>query len=169
MVLCFFSSFCTPELRTSGGTLTLFIFIDPLSVCVKKENTPPPTQHTSAYTNTHSAMHKFSSGAEQGEAAPDLSPVHLSLSLPDSPLMCSRKCHHASRKKVFFRPTPTPHTQTHISTHLAYEQHNLLSLTHPHHYLEPPPPNTTPLLPNPIQNRIRTSFYCYLVAGFQSP
>lgn len=112
--IMFFSSFCTPELRTSGGTLTLFIFIDPLSVCVKKENTPPPTQHTYTYTNTHSAMHKFSSGAEQGEASPDLSPVHLSLSLPDSPLMCSRKCHHASRKEVFFRPTPQTHTNTHI-------------------------------------------------------
>lgn len=103
----FFSSFCTPELRTSGGTLTLFIFIDPLSVCGerKKKKTPPPqppppTQHT--HTHTATTMHKFSSGAEQVEAAPDLSPVHLSLSFLGSPLMCSRKCHQTSRKEFFY-------------------------------------------------------------------
>lgn len=63
--------FCAHELRTSGGTLTLFIFIDPLSVCVRKREkkrrrrrrtTPPPTQHTC--TNTQGVVHTFSSGAE---------------------------------------------------------------------------------------------------------
>lgn len=31
-VVFFLSSFLTPELRTSGGTLALFIFTDPMSV-----------------------------------------------------------------------------------------------------------------------------------------
>lgn len=33
----FFSSYCTPELRTSGRTLTLFIFIDTVSVCEERK------------------------------------------------------------------------------------------------------------------------------------
>lgn len=46
-IMGFFSSCCTPELRTSGGKLTLFIFIDPLSVCVKKKkNTTTHPTHT---------------------------------------------------------------------------------------------------------------------------
>lgn len=36
-IMGIFSSYCTPELRTSGRTLTLFIFIDTMSVCEERK------------------------------------------------------------------------------------------------------------------------------------
>lgn len=156
VLFCFFLFFCTPKLRTSGGTLTLFIFIDFVSVCGKKNKkhhfrpdtyTYTPTQNTQ--THTAIVMPEFSSGAEQGEASPNLLPVHLSLSPFLAYLWCAPENVIRRQGKRFSSTPPTPPfiPQTHISTHLAYEQDNLLSLTHSHHYLEPPS-NTTPLLPS---------------------
>ena len=156
----FFSSLCTPELRTSGGMLTLFIFIDPLSVCGERKKKHYHHNHyhpANTHTRTHTAttMHEFSSGAEQVEAAPDLSPVHLSLSFPGSPLMCSRKCHQTSRKEFFLffffmRPPPSllrpKHTHKHIYPPISHMSKTiccrsliLTTILNPH-------PTPTPLL-----------------------
>lgn len=131
----------------------------------KKKNTTTTTTTTHpTHTHTHShndAQIFFGSRASRSSAR-SVACTPLSL-LPWLAFDVLPKMSSDVKERVFlfifFYATPPPppppqtHTQTHISTHLAYEQDNLLSLTHPH----------------PVQNRIRTSLYCYLVAGFQSP
>lgn len=113
--------FCAHELRTSGGTLTLFIFIEPLSVCArKKEKKNYATTHpTHMHKHARRGAHIFF-GSRGKETRRPICRLYTSPSLPDSPLMCSRKCHHASRKEGFFfllNPPPPPPTHTHTRTH----------------------------------------------------
>lgn len=122
----------------------------PVCLCKKNQkkphNIPPPTQHTRIHnTYTHSTIDArifFRSRARRsGARSVACTPLSLPpwLAFDVLPRMSSG----VKERVFFFLRAPQTHTQTHISTHLAYEQDNLLSLTHPHHYLEPPH------LPNP--------------------
>lgn len=89
----------------------------------KKENKGLICLHTQ-HKQSHAAivMLEFS-GAEQGDAAPDLSPVHFSLYLPGSSLMFPPKCHQSSRKKkifflFFFTFTPSSNTHSYKHTQI---------------------------------------------------
>lgn len=60
-----FSFLYAPELRTSGGMLTLFIFIDPLSVCGgKKKKKKKSTEAKLSKSRTQDSNQQTSSGKE---------------------------------------------------------------------------------------------------------
>lgn len=142
----------------------------PVCLCKKKQkkphNIPPPTQHTRIHnTYTHSTIDArifFRSRARRsGARSVACTPLSLPpwLAFDVLPRMSS-----GVKERVFFSSSPpNTHTNTHIHPPRIWARQFAVA-----HSSSPLSWTPTPSQPQ-SKNRIRTSFYCYLVAGLQSP